>query len=67
MLYADQTEKDHAEFVKGMRVKRTVRAPKERKVRRVPKRVRKAVAKKKAPARKAAVKKPARTRRTTKR
>jgi hypothetical protein len=71
MRYADQTEKDHAAFVKGMRVERKVTAPKQRTFRKQGKAVLKALAKldegrkaatkrtkpKRSPARKAAPRK----------
>jgi uncharacterized protein (DUF2252 family) len=73
MRYADQTEKDHAAFVKGMRVERKVTAPKQRTFGKERKAVLKALAKldegrkaatkrtkpKRSPARKAAPRKAA--------
>ncbi|MBL7940094.1 MAG: DUF2252 domain-containing protein [Flavobacteriales bacterium] len=44
MLYADQTEKDHAEFTRALRHKAPSRLPKERKLRRKVKAMRKEVA-----------------------
>ena len=46
VLYADQTEKDHADFVKGLRKHPRAKAPREKKVRRKVKALRKVVAKK---------------------
>jgi hypothetical protein len=53
MLYADQTEKDHADFVKADRGARRAKAPKQRAVKKVARTVRKVLAKK-TPTRKAA-------------
>jgi hypothetical protein len=46
MRYADQTEKDHADFVKGIRVERKVAAPKKSKLRKEGKAFVKALTKK---------------------
>lgn len=59
MLYADQTEKDHAAFVRGLRKRPGMKAPRHRNVLGKVKVLRKEVAKRNAPARKARVKKAA--------